>query len=65
MKNKIKGLLRIAREGVIGGVIGTGGDVAIENDDPVLACILAIAAALYRLAVEMGWMGSIKAMMKG
>lgn len=58
----LKGVLKIVREGAIGGIVGTGGDVAINNSDPVLACVLAIVAALYRLAVEMGWLRAITKM---
>ena len=53
---------RIERPG--GAVVGTAGDTGIGNSDPVLAAVLAVATALYRLAVELRWLRPVLKVLK-
>ena len=59
MKSLLGKIGRIALNGAGGAVVGFAGDTGIGNSDPVLAAVLAVATALYRLAVELKWINAV------
>jgi len=68
MKSLLGKIVRIALNGAGGAVVGTAGDLGmntlIEYDDPVLAAVLAVATAMYRLAVELKWINAVTKVLK-
>jgi len=64
MKSLLGKIFRIALNGAAGGIVGTAGDIGLDNSDPVLAAVLAVATALYRLAVELRWLRPVLKVLK-